>query len=565
MMATAADLICNGHGSVFDENFLMAIATIGAFAIGEYREAIFVMVFYQTGELLQSITLANSRKSISSLLDIRPDFANLVSENGISKVDPDKVQVGDIIHVKPGEKIPLDGIVIEGNSYLDVSALTGESLPAEVGENQGVLSGSINTSGLLKIRVTKPFGESTVSKILELTENASTKKTKTERFITRFSKIYTPIVCALALVVATVPPLILGFDVFTSWLNRALIFLVVSCPCALVISVPLGYFGGIGGSSKNGILVKGSTHLDVLSKVDTIVFDKTGTLTKGNFKICQVAPFGEFTKENLLKTAAIAESQSNHPIAKAIVAGCDDFSADGYTFTEESGRGMIATSENTTILCGNHKLLAEHGISAESSEDESTQVFVAINGEYMGSLSIADEIKEDSFGAISQLKKQHIKTAMLTGDKKSTADRVREKLGIDFCLSELLPADKVENFESIPHEGSIVFVGDGINDAPVLARADVGIAMGGVGSDAAIEAADVVIMNDSLSKIPLAIRIAKKTKRIIKQNIVFSLTIKGLVLLLAPFNLVSMWLAIFADVGVAILATLNATRTLRIK
>ena len=556
-------------GKVFDENFLMTIATIGAFAIGEFPEAVAVMLFYQVGELFQSYAVDKSRKSIASLMEIRPDYANVKRNNEISKINPEEVKIGEIIIVKPGEKIPLDGKIIKGNSMLDTSALTGESLPREVKENDEVLSGCINQNGLLEIEVTKEFGESTVSKILDLVENASSKKSKSENFITKFAKYYTPAVVIIAVFLAVIPTLVIEGAEFTDWLYRALTFLVVSCPCALVISIPLGFFGGIGGASKKGILVKGSNYLEALSNSEIVVFDKTGTLTKGVFEVQKIEPVG-ISKEELIKYAAYAESYSNHPISVSIQkAYGEEINTNLISKTEElSGRGVVAKIEDKEVLAGNEKLMQEKNIEYTKCNEVGTIVYIAINNEFAGYIVISDEIKEDSKKAIDDLKKNNIKqTVMLTGDRKDVGESVAKELGIDKVYTELLPDGKVEKVEQLLKEktekGKLVFVGDGINDAPVLALADIGIAMGGLGADSAIEAADIVIMTDEPSKINTAMKISKKTMRIVKQNIIFAIGIKIAVLILSAFGLSTMWEAVFADVGVSVIAIINSLRALK--
>ena len=575
------------RGQVFDENFLMAIATIGAFAIGEYPEGVAVMLFYQLGELFQGIAVNNSRKSIIALMDIRPDYANLKTDTEIKKVNPDEIKVADIIVVKPGEKVPLDGKIITGNSTFDTSALTGESLPREAKTGDIVLSGFINKTGLVEIEVTKVFSESTVSKILDLVENSSSKKSKTENFITKFAKYYTPIVVITALIMAIFPPLLIPNTTFTDWIYRALIFLVVSCPCALIISIPLGFFGGIGGASKHGILVKGANYLEALNDVESIVMDKTGTLTKGVFKVTEInvennVKINDFennktdlTQPLLLKYAAHIEKFSNHPIAQSIVSEYENSIAKTdesivKDFKEISGFGIKANINNHQILAGNSKLMNSENIRFDKKENLGTVVYIAFNRQYIGNILISDEIKEDSPKAIRGMKANGIKEiVMLTGDNNAIGKNIAEKLEIDKVFAELLPNEKVEKLEEIyktkSEKGKVVFVGDGINDAPVLARADIGIAMGGVGSDAAIEAADVVIMNDEPSKIVTAMKIAKKTKSIVWQNITLAFTVKIIVLILGLFGDATMWEAVFADVGVALLAVLNATRVLKYK
>ena len=559
------------RGKVFDENFLMTIATIGAFAIGEFPEAVAVMLFYQIGELFQSYAVDKSRKSIASLMNIRPDFANVKRDNQIIKVNPEEVKIGETIVVKPGEKIPLDGIIVEGNSLVDTSALTGESIPKEVGSGDEVLSGCINQNGLLTIKVEKEFGESTVSKILDLVENASSKKSKSENFITKFAKYYTPIVVITAVLLAIIPPFILKDATFIDWLYRALTFLVVSCPCALVISIPLGFFGGIGGASKMGILVKGSNYLEALSKAEIVVFDKTGTLTQGVFKVQKIHPV-DISKEELIELTAHAESYSNHPISVSIreAYGKEIKHNRIEKIQELPGLGVIAKVDEKEILAGNEKLMKQKKIQYSKCEEIGTIIYIAIENKYAGYIVIADEIKEDAKKTIKELKKNNIsKTIMLTGDKKEVGESVAKKIGIDQVYTELLPDGKVEKMEKLLKEtsqtGKLVFVGDGINDAPVLALSDIGIAMGGLGADSAIEAADIVIMTDEPSKIVNAIKISKKTMRIVKQNIIFAISIKVAVLILSAFGLSNMWEAVFADVGVSVIAILNALRVLKIK
>lgn len=558
------------RGQVFDENFLMGIATIGAFAIGQYPEGVAVMLFYQIGELFQDLAVNRSRKSISALMDIRPDFANLKMGDDIKKVAPEEVSIGDIIVVKPGEKVPLDGKVIEGKSMVDTSALTGESVPKEVLPGDNILGGVINKNGLLTIAVEKEFGDSTIAKILDLVQNASSKKAPTENFITKFARIYTPFVVFSAAALAIIPPIIIDGATFSQWLYRALAFLVVSCPCALVISIPLGFFGGIGGASKNGILVKGGNYLEALNNVETVVFDKTGTLTKGVFKATEVKPKGSFSIEDLIKFAAYAESYSNHPIALSIIKAYDkEIVKDKIDKYEEvSGKGVKALIEGKKVLAGNYKLMNQENIQHDALEIVGTVVHVAVDEEYAGYIVISDEVKEDSSKAISDLKLIGIKkTVMLTGDNKAVGNKIAKELKVDEVYTELLPDQKVEKLELLDKEksakGKLIFVGDGINDAPVLARADIGIAMGGLGSDAAIEAADVVIMTDEPSKIVSAIKIAKKTKTIVMQNIVLALGIKLILLVLIALGLGTMWEAVFGDVGVALLAVLNSMRALR--
>ena len=573
------------NGQVFDENFLMAIATVGAFAIGEYPEGVAVMLFYQLGELFQGIAVNNSRKSIVSLMDIRPDYANIKVGEGIKKVSPEEIKVGEIIVVKPGEKVPLDGKIVKGASTFDTSALTGESLPREAKAGDDVLSGFINKNGLIEIQVAKVFSESTVSKILYLMENAGSKKSKTENFITKFARYYTPVVVITALIVAIFPPLLIQGATFSDWIYRALIFLVVSCPCALVISIPLGFFGGIGGASRHGILIKGTNYLEVLNNLESVVMDKTGTLTKGIFKVTEVNAENnikindfqnnktELTKPLLLKYAAHIEKFSNHPIAQSIVAEYENSVSKVdenvvKDFEEISGFGIKVNINNHQFLAGNSKLMNLENITFDKKENLGTAIYLAADGKYIGNILISDEVKEDSARAIKGMKENGVKEiVMLTGDNEAIGKNIAEKLGIDKVFTELLPNEKVEKLEEIyktkSEKGKVAFVGDGINDAPVLARADLGIAMGGAGSDAAIEAADVVIMNDEPSKIVTAIKIAKKTKEIVWQNITIAFAIKIVVMALGLFGDATMWEAVFADVGVALLAVLNATRVLR--
>ena len=558
-------------GQVFDENFLMSIATIGAFFIGEYPEGVAVMLFYQVGELFQSYAVGKSRKSIASLMDIRPDYANVKKGDELVKVDPDEVQIGDIIVIKAGEKIPLDGKVIEGSSMIDTSALTGESVPREVEVGSDILSGCININGVITAEVTKEFGESTVSKILDLVENASSKKSNSEQFITKFARYYTPVVVIIAVFLAIIPPLVIDGATFSDWIYRALAFLVVSCPCALVISIPLSFFGGIGGASKKGILVKGSNYLEALAETEIVVFDKTGTLTKGVFNVQEIRPEG-VSKEELLELTAHAESYSNHPISLSLKRAYSKEIDNGRISDVEeiSGHGVIATVDGKKVMAGNIKLMKMMDIPYFKGELIGTAVHVAVNNKYIGYILIADEVKEDSAQAIKELKAANIKqTVMLTGDNKSVGSKVAKELGLDKVYAELLPADKVEKLEELfsqkSKKGKLAFVGDGINDAPVLARADIGIAMGGLGSDAAIEAADIVIMTDEPSKIATAMKISNKTLKIAHQNIVFAIGIKIIVLILSAFGITTMWAAIFADVGVTIIAVLNAFRALNVK
>lgn len=559
-------------GRVFDENFLMTIATIGAFLIGEYPEGAAVMLFFQVGELFQDYAVSRSRRSITALMDIRPDYANVKRDGTVQRLDPDQVRTGEEILVKPGEKIPLDGVVLTGESFLDTSALTGESVPRKAAPGDEVRSGCINQLSALTIQVTKPFSQSTVSKILDLVEHASSKKANAEQFITKFARYYTPVVVICALLLAVLPPLITQ-QPFSPWIYRALTFLVISCPCALVISIPLSFFGGIGGASKMGVLVKGGNFLEALARTDTVVFDKTGTLTKGTFSVTQLKPQG-VSEEKLLSCAALAECFSNHPIAGSIrrayeerFGPLDETRAAAYS--ELAGRGVQAVADGKTVLAGNSRLMEQNGISCPQAEESGTVVHCAEQGRYLGYLVISDQLREDAKEAISQLKKAGVsRTVMLTGDRPAAAQAVARELGIDQVYAELLPDDKVSQLEKLlpkPGEkGCTAFVGDGINDAPVLARADVGIAMGGIGSDAAIEAADIVIMTDEPSKIAQAVRHARRTLSIVRQNIVFALGVKLLVLLLGAFGAATMWEAVFADVGVSVIAILNAIRALRV-
>lgn len=557
------------RGKVFDENFLMAVATIGALCIGNIPEAVSVMLFYQVGELFQNYAVNKSRKSVAALMDIRPDYANVIRNDKHIKVDPNEVNIEEIILVKPGEKIPLDGIVIEGNSMLNTLALTGEAVPRSVKKGDEVLSGCVNNEGILRIKVTKKFGESTVSKILELVENASSRKSSSEAFITRFAKYYTPIVCAIALVLAILPPLILN-QPFNTWIYRALSFLVVSCPCALVVSIPLSFFGGIGASSSIGVLVKGSNYLEALSNAEIVVCDKTGTLTEGVFKVQKIEAIS-ISDEELLKYAAYAESFSNHPIALSLKeAYGKKIDNKKITDTKEiSGKGVLAKIDGKEVLVGNEKLLKEKNIEFNKSKDIGTIVYVVINNKYSGYIVISDKIKEDSYKAVSSLKKNNVKKiVMLTGDKTDTSREVSEKLKLDEFHSELLPQDKVKKVEKLmlekTNDGKLLFIGDGINDAPVLALSDIGVAMGGLGSDAALEAADIVIMTDEPSKIAEAIKISHKTMRIVKENIIFAITVKIAVLVLSALGIATMWAAVFADVGVSVIAILNALRILKV-
>lgn len=560
------------HGQVFDENFLMALATVGAFCTGffgegEYPEAVFVMLFYQVGELFQGYAVGKSRKSIASLMDIRPDYANVERDGQLTQVDPEEVAVGDTITVKAGERVPLDGVVLEGQSMVNTSALTGESVPRQVQPGDDVISGCVNQSGLLRVRVTKPFGESTVQKILDLVENSSSKKAKAENFITKFARYYTPIVVFCALALALVPPLFVGD--WVGWVQKALIFLVVSCPCALVISVPLSFFGGIGGASRQGILVKGGNYLEVLANTEIVVFDKTGTLTKGVFNVTAIHP-EEYSESGLLEMAALAESYSDHPISRSLKeAWGQELDASRVGEVEElSGRGVRAQVDGKTVCAGNDKLMEDIGVKWHPCHHVGTTVHVAVEGKYTGHIVISDEVKPDAKEAIAALKAQGVKkTVMLTGDAKAVGESVAKDLGLDEAYTQLLPGDKVERVEALLSQkspkGKLAFVGDGINDAPVLSRADIGIAMGALGSDAAIEAADIVLMDDKPSKIAKAMEISKRTLRIVQQNIVFALAVKLLVLALTPFGIANMWEAVFADVGVMVIAILNASRALQ--
>lgn len=577
------------HGQVFDENFLMFIATIGALVVGEYAEAVAVMLFYQIGELFQDYAVNRSRQSIAELMDICPEYANIETEEGLQEVDPDDVEVGTVIVVKPGERIPLDGIVIEGESMVDTSSLTGESVPRHVSEGKEVISGCVNGSGLLKIKTTKEFDDSTVAKILELVENASSKKANVENFITRFAKYYTPVVVCGAALLAVVPSLVFGD--WMNWIQRACIFLVISCPCALVISVPLGFFGGIGAASRSGILVKGSNFLELVSEMDTVVFDKTGTLTKGEFVVTDIIPAGssDFAndtaalfsegsgslsekKKSLLEIAALAESYSDHPVAQSIKAAYKTLGvesvANRVTNCEEiSGHGIKAVIDGRIVLAGNDRLMISENIGFEHCDKIGTVVYLAADGVYQGCIVIADTIKDGAKETISALKSLGVRrTVMLTGDRKEVGEAVARELGIDYVYTQLLPGDKVSKVEELiagKKNGSLVFVGDGINDAPVLTRADVGIAMGSMGSDAAIEAADIVLMDDDTRKIAKVAKISRKTLRIVKQNIIFALGVKGVILLLGAFGMANMWEAVFADVGVSVIAILNSMRVMR--
>ncbi|MBS4759398.1 MAG: cadmium-translocating P-type ATPase [Clostridium sp.] len=554
----------------FDENFLMSIATLGAFGIKEYPEAVMVMILYQIGEYLQDKAVEKSRKSISELMDIRPDYANIIENGKIFKKSPENIKIGEVIIVKTGEKIPLDGIVIEGKAAVDTAALTGESLPKTLKTGSEAISGCININGVIKIKVTKSFGESTVSKILKLVENAGTRKAKAENFITKFAKIYTPSVVFGALTMIIVSPLIFGGE-YSMWIQRALTFLVISCPCALVISVPLSFFAGIGGASKAGILIKGSHYLEALSKPDTVVFDKTGTLTKGSFDVIKIEPQNGFSKEELLKYTAMAENYSNHPIAESLKkAYSKTISNDLIKNAEEiAGRGVKALIEDNAVIAGNDKFMEDNGINYKKASEIGTVIYTALNGIFIGYIVIADEVKADSLKAINSLKRLGCQTIMLTGDSFSAADYIAQNLGMDKFYAKLLPSGKVEKLEEIiekkQNDKSVLFVGDGINDAPVLTRADVGIAMGALGSDAAIEAADVVIMDDKPSKISLSINIARRTMSIVIQNISFAIGIKLLFLTFGAFGFISMWGAVFADVGVTLLAVMNSLRALYVK
>lgn len=562
------------NGQVFDENFLMTIATFGAFGVGEYSEAVAVMLFYQVGELFQSYAVNRSRQSIAALMDICPEYANIERDGKLEQVDPDDVEVGDVIVIKPGERIPLDGRVVSGESMVDTSALTGESVPRRVTEGSEIISGCINENGTIRVQVTREFDDSTVARILELVENASSKKAKVENFITRFARYYTPAVVIASAALAFVPPIVLGGG-FADWIQRACIFLVISCPCALVISVPLSFFGGIGAASKNGVLIKGSNHLEILAQMDTIVFDKTGTLTKGEFKVTEIHPVG-MSEEELLRFAALSEYYSTHPISLSIQEAYKEtfqtpLNLSSIENNEEiSGHGVKTEIDGSVILAGNGRLMESMGISYEECDSIGTVVYLAKDGAFAGTLVISDTIKEHAAQAIESLKRAGVrKTVMLTGDRKAVGEAVAGKLGLDEVYTELLPADKVEKVEKLLKEEKegkkLAFVGDGINDAPVLTRADIGIAMGSMGSDAAIEAADVVLMDDDPSRISMVVRIARKTLVIVKQNIVFALAVKALVLALGALGMANMWEAVFADVGVSVIAILNAMRALKTK
>ncbi len=558
------------HGQVFDENFLMCVATFGAFGVREYEEAVAVMLFYQVGELFQSYAVNRSRQSISELMDICPEYANIEEDGVLVQVDPEDVEIGSMIVVKPGERIPLDGVVVSGTSFVDTSALTGESVPRQVTEGAEIISGCVNGNGVLKVRTTKEFDDSTVAKILELVENASSKKAHVENFITKFARYYTPLVVGAAVLLAIIPPIALG-EAWRIWIERACIFLVISCPCALVISVPMGFFGGIGAASRTGVLVKGSNYLEALAKMNTIVFDKTGTLTKGEFTVTGIYPEG-LTEEALIEITALAESYSEHPIASAVKAACKkELSMDRVTDAEEiAGHGIRAEIDGKKVAAGNAKLMVAENINYKENHDMGTVIYVAVDGKYAGAIVIADRIKPEAKEAVISLKNSGVrKTVMLTGDKEDVGRSVAEALGIDKVYANLLPGDKVmkveELLEGLSEGEKLAFVGDGINDAPVLSRADIGIAMGSMGSDAAIEAADVVLMDDNPLKIASVIRIARKTLKIVKQNIVFALGVKALILILGAAGIANMWAAVFADVGVAVIAILNSMRVLQSK
>jgi Cd2+/Zn2+-exporting ATPase len=556
-------------GQIFDENFLMTIATIGAFAIGEFPEGVAVMLFYEIGELFQDLAVNRSRNSIQELMDIKADYANLKVDGEVDQVDPNQLQLGDIIVVKPGEKVPVDGEVIEGEAMIDTVALTGESVPRKVKPGEEILSGSINQDGLLTVRVDKEFKDSTVSRILNLVEDAASKKAPTEDFITKFARYYTPGVVVGALALAVIPPLVISGASFSEWIYRALIFLVVSCPCALVVSIPLGFFGGIGSASKKGILIKGGNYLEALNQLDTVVFDKTGTLTEGVFEVSHLETSSDWSQDRLLKLAAIAESNSNHPIAQSILSAYNGPAIKANqidNYQEVAGKGLKVTSEGQAILAGNHKLMEENGITYPQAQQSGTIIHIAVDGQYVGYIVIEDQIKEDSKGAINKLQEAGVENiVMLTGDNQQVAARVAAELNLTNYYAELLPDDKVNKLEMILEETEekTAFVGDGINDAPVLARSDIGVAMGGLGSDAAIEAADIVLMKDKPSDLPVAIKVANFTRKIVWQNIILALGVKGLVLLLGVFGLATMWGAVFADVGVALLAVLNSIRVIK--
>lgn len=559
------------HGQIFDENFLMMIATFGAFGVGEYSEAVAVMLFYQVGELFQGYAVGKSRQSISDMMDICPEYANVMENGELKQVDPDDVEVGTTVVIKPGERVPLDGIVLSGDSFVDTSALTGESVPRRVGPGEEIVSGCVNGNGTLEVRTTKEFDDSTVAKILELVENASSKKAKVENFITKFARYYTPVVTIGAALLAVLPPLLSGGG-WSDWIQRACIFLVISCPCALVISVPLGFFGGIGAASKIGVLVKGSNYLEAVAEMSTIVFDKTGTLTKGEFKVSQIISQGDMSEEEILELAALAEQYSNHPIAVSIKEAYGKPVDLGRIANAEeiAGHGIRVEVDKEEVLAGNEKLMREKNISYEIASQPGTVVYVAREGMYLGAVVISDTVKEGAADAIAGMKKLGVKKCvMLTGDRKETAEQIAGSLGMDACYSELLPADKVSQVERLlkEQEGTekLAFVGDGINDAPVLTRSDIGIAMGSMGSDAAIEAADVVLMDDDVRKLSSIVKIARKTLFIVKQNIVFALGVKALVLILGAFGVANMWEAVFADVGVSVVAILNSMRALKAK
>ncbi len=558
-------------GEAFDETLLMTIASVGALCIGDVREGAAVMIFFRVGELFQDIAVERSRKSITSLLSLKSDTVNIKVGNEIKEIETEKVQVGDIMVVRAGERVPIDGIIVNGSSAFDTSALTGEAIPVEAEENSEILSGSVNLTSVVEIRASKKYSDSTIAKILEMVENASGRKADAEKFITKFARVYTPIVVAAAALLVLVPSVITGFSQFSTWLYRGLLFLVISCPCALVISVPLSFFAGIGGASRKGILIKGAKNIESLSKLKSVALDKTGTLTEGKFKVVDIVPSGDkVQKDYILKLSAYAESMSTHPIAKSIVEEYKQpIDSDILSnVVEEAGNGVKANVNGHEVLCGTRKLLEKNNVSAELKYDNTTCVYVALDGEYLGAVLLGDNIKPTSKSAIKQLKSKGISATLLTGDKKQTADNVAEKLGIDNVFSELLPTDKVTKVEElIKYETNrnVGFVGDGINDAPVIARADVGFAMGGLGSDVAIEAADVVLMNDDPMSIPLSVSISQKTMRIVKENIVFAIGIKVLVMLMGAFGIADMWEAVFADVGVSVIAILNSLRAMRVK